>query len=246
MQSSAAKKTAIFMLIALALLNASCTGTDDPATSDEVVAQSYLGVVGVPGNPSLAGSLSLTVNDSAVAGTLSLKSGALISMLGTYQAASHTVAVAGGGFQLTAMVSAGTLVGTGAHPSTKLPLGVVASLTPTTQTWTGTALSNAGQNCGASFQSRSQFQFLLESTNTSTAYTVLGQAVSDTDGTQAVFRGTAQLDGSGGGTTNFTVDPPNSYANGAGLLATTGWSGTYQGGSPSLCEKGTWSATRLK
>jgi hypothetical protein len=179
-------------------------------------------------------------------GSLELKSGATETLSGTFDSESGEFALAGSSFQFTGATTASSLVGTGTHPSTSLPLRVVgtAATTTATQTWGGTAISNPGQNCGNSLQSFSQFDFVLQQ-GSGSAWTVTGQVVNDGDGSQVTFKGTAQLENSGAGTIAITVDPPNDYAGAAGTLANGTWTGTYQGGGPSLCEVGTWSATRI-
>jgi hypothetical protein len=247
-----------------------------PAVAAPTVVKSYIGVVAVPGNHTLAGALTLSATVPAArasslrawnlvlsplyaaigtpvqaapidaTGTLGLVGGNNVQMTGTYDATSGGFSVAGGGFQLTGTASDSGMTGTGSHPSTSLPLGVVGTTASTvaTETWGGTAKSNPGQNCGANFTSKSQFEFVLQQSGS--AWTLTGQAVSDTDGTQVTFKGSAQTDGSGGGTATFTVNAPASYSFGSGTLSAGTWSGIYKGGDPSLCEVGTWSATRIR
>lgn len=241
--------------------------------------RTYFGVIAVPARPGKAAAITLSTNGT---GTILTKNGNSGVLNGQFTSSTNEFTVSGLGYQIVATVSPDGLIGTGTQVSEPnvttstvgleqqaqaSSLGARISALPTDalQTWAGTAASNAGaqNNCGNPTPSLSQFQFVLRASGTPGSFTVRGQAVNDTDQTQATFKGTATIDASGTGTISITVDVPagagpgfvEGYAKANGSFSGSTAEGKYSGGSPLFnpntnnwaygCEQGTWTATRI-
>jgi len=234
-------------LLTLSLL-AACSGSNDTAPTVPSAEADFEGVIAVPGSAAASAAFILSTGN-ATAGVLTQATGISGLLVGTFDASSGVVSATGLGYTLAASVAGGTFAGRGyVNIGTQfVQAGLVGVMSPTdkTEAWVGSSQSNAGQNCGSAKQKVSEFQFVLHPANS--GYSVIGQAMNDTDGTRMTFTGTATVSAtSGTGTMNVTMDAPAGYANAMGVLSNGTWTGTYRSGDAAGCEQGTWTAVRLK
>jgi hypothetical protein len=232
----------------IALIAACTSSSNDRGPTTPSADGDFEGVIAVPGNSASSAAFILSTGHSTT-GVLTQATGISGLLVGTYDLSKGVVSATGLGYTLSASVSGGTFAGRGYVNTGQqfVQVGMVGVSAPTsaTEAWVGSARSNAGQNCGNPKQSASQFQFVLHPA--ASGYSVIGQAMNDTDGTRMTFAGTATFSTtSDTGTMNVTMDAPAGYASATGALSNGAWTGTYRGGDTTGCEQGTWTAVRLK
>lgn len=157
---------------------------------------------------------------NAVTGTINLGNGKLVSLAGTYDAATGTVTLEGGGYTLTGKLTGGTLSGTYTGPNGGGAFALQSTVSGAVAVFCGTY---TGDSSGT-------WNLVQGGDNT-----LAGSFTDTAKGQSGILSG--KLTGS-----DILLNPQGSTDTAIGKLAGDSVSGTY--GPPGGAPKGTWSGTK--